>query len=131
MSTQFTIGVLSAKTGCTPDTIRYYERIKLLPLVIRTPGGRRLYDESAVRQLHFIRQARELGFTLEQTHVLLNLSETRQACGRAAGMIRAQADTLKSRIAALKTMERRLRALADNCQLCDGCHCAMQAGLTH
>ena len=97
----------------------------------RTSGGYRRYDEADLERLRLILVYRELGFTLEETHVLLNLSETRQACGRAADMIRAQADTIRARIAALQTMERRLRTLADACLQCDGGQCAMHEGLRH
>ena len=129
MSELFTIGVLAGKANCSPDTIRYYERRHLLPLVTRSSSGRRLYSEAAVRQVTFIRRARELGFTLEETQALLNLTETSSACGQAAQLIRSHADMVREKIKALKKIEGQLRTLADNCEQCDGCHCAMRGTL--
>jgi MerR family mercuric resistance operon transcriptional regulator len=56
------IGGLSRATGVNIETIRYYERIKLLRAPPRTRGGHRNYDEAHVRRLKFVRRARELGF---------------------------------------------------------------------
>ena len=76
------IGELARRSGCHVETIRYYERIKLLPLPSRSAGRYRLYDLDDVRRLGFIRRARELGFTLEEVRALLALSthDGRAAC---------------------------------------------------
>jgi len=55
------IGTFSERTGCHIESIRYYERIKLLPKPPRTEGGHRLYDRGQVKRLVFIRRSRELG----------------------------------------------------------------------
>jgi len=68
------IGELSKRTGCNIETIRYYERISLLPAPPRSAGRYRIYDNADVRCLTFIRRARELGFTLDQVRTLLKLS---------------------------------------------------------
>jgi MerR family mercuric resistance operon transcriptional regulator len=57
------IGELSRRTGCNIETIRYYERIALLPPPVRSAGRYRVYDTADIRRLAFIRRARELGFT--------------------------------------------------------------------
>jgi MerR family mercuric resistance operon transcriptional regulator len=73
------IGELSRRTGVNIETIRYYERIKMLPAPPRTASGRRLYGQAETRSLFFIRRSRELGFTLNEIRVLLALSaESRQ-----------------------------------------------------
>jgi len=69
------IGELSRRTGCNIETIRYYERITLLPPPVRSAGGYRVYETADVRRLAFIRRARELGFTLDEVRALLALSE--------------------------------------------------------
>ena len=69
------IGELSRRTGCNIETIRYYERIALLPAPVRSAGRYRVYDTADVRRLAFIRRARELGFTLDEIRTLLALSE--------------------------------------------------------
>ena len=69
------IGRLAALTGVKIPTIRFYEQNDLVPPPRRTEGGQRRYDENAVRRLHFIRHARELGFSVEDIRQLLTLSE--------------------------------------------------------
>ena len=65
------IGELARQTGTTPDTLRYYERLGLLPAPQRTAAGYRLYDPSAVSRLRFIRKAQRLGLTLEEIRTIL------------------------------------------------------------
>ncbi len=73
-----TIGAVAKRVGVAIDTIRYYEREGLLPEPLRRASGYRSYDDSAVRQLRFIRRAKDLGFTLEEIRDLLALSADRQ-----------------------------------------------------
>ena len=68
--TQITIGNLSDKTGCNIETIRYYEPIGLLRKPPRSTGGHRLYGETDIRHLSFVRRSRELGFTLDATQTV-------------------------------------------------------------
>src|SRR5262249_54842233 len=67
------IGELSGLTGVNVETIRYYEKIKMLPAPVRTEGGHRVYGPKETRLLLFIRRGRELGFTLDQIRALLDL----------------------------------------------------------
>ena len=60
------IGDLSKRSGVNIETIRYYERVKMLVPPPRTASGRRVYDFTALRTLVFIRRARELGFSLNE-----------------------------------------------------------------
>ena len=59
------IGALSRQTGCKIETIRYYERIEILPPPARTEGGHRVYNESHFKRLNFVLRARGFGFSLE------------------------------------------------------------------
>ncbi|MCT7094655.1 MerR family transcriptional regulator, partial [Salmonella enterica] len=70
-NTSMTIGAVARRVGVAIDTIRYYEREGLLPEPLRRASGYRSYDEGAVRQLRFIRRAKDLGFTLEEIRDLL------------------------------------------------------------
>ena len=83
-STQpITIGVLSERTGVGIETIRYYERIGILPKPPRTRGGHRLYAEECRRRLVFVRRARDLGFSIDEARALLELAEgQRMACAK-------------------------------------------------
>jgi len=70
-----TIGRLSERTGVNVETIRYYEKIGLLPEPGRTVAGYRQYGEEHVRRLQFIRRGRDLGFHIEAIRALLRLAE--------------------------------------------------------
>jgi MerR family mercuric resistance operon transcriptional regulator len=66
-------GHVSRLCGVNIETIRFYEKIKMLPAPLRTEGGHRVYGPKETRILVFIRRGRELGFTLDQIRALLNL----------------------------------------------------------
>ena len=68
------IGELAQKTGCNIETIRYYERIGLLPSPPRSASRYRVYERPDVQRLFFVRRARELGFTLDEVRALLALA---------------------------------------------------------
>jgi DNA-binding transcriptional MerR regulator len=67
------IGQLAELAGVRPQTIRFYERKKLLPKAARTPSNYRAYTDSDLERVRFIRQAQQLGFTLKETRGLLQL----------------------------------------------------------
>jgi DNA-binding transcriptional MerR regulator len=67
------IGDAAKQSGCTIQTIRYYEQVGLIASPVRTSGNQRIYDD-AVSYLAFIRQARALGFGLDAIRGLLGLS---------------------------------------------------------
>ncbi|MFN3615358.1 MAG: MerR family transcriptional regulator, partial [Rubrimonas sp.] len=64
---------LARRTGCNLETIRYYEKIGMMPEPPRTEAGYRIYDERHVSRLRFILRGRELGFTIEEIRGLLGL----------------------------------------------------------
>jgi MerR family mercuric resistance operon transcriptional regulator len=111
------IGELSQQTECNVETIRYYERIGLLPKP-RRPGGRfRRYDADDIGRLRFIRRARQLGFTLDEVRALMRLATVRGDGARAAA--RALAAThvadVRAKIADLQAMERVLTGAIAEC----------------
>src|ERR1700682_2994056 len=73
------IGELSRHSGVKIETIRYYERINMLPAPPRTASGRRAYGPAEKRTLSFIRRSRDLGFTLEEIRALLALGGPERA----------------------------------------------------
>ena len=77
-----TIGTLSELTGVNIETIRYYERIRILPAPRRSANGRRSYHPADVRRLAFLRRARELGFSLQDIRALLPLGGPERASCR-------------------------------------------------
>ena len=112
-----TIGELSRRTGCKVETVRYYERVGLMPPAPRTAGRYRLYRDGDVRRLAFVRRARELGFTLDDVRTLLALAPE-QACGpctEARALAAAHLAEVRAKIADLRAMERVLDDAVDRC----------------
>jgi MerR family mercuric resistance operon transcriptional regulator len=115
-ATGFQIGALSRQTGCNIETIRYYERIGLLPHPRRS-GRYRNYDPADVGRLAFIRRARELGFSLDDVRTLLALAAGGAAsCLEARAMAATHLADVRTRIADLRRMQ---RTLADHVRACD------------
>lgn len=110
------IGALSKRTGCNIETVRYYERIRVLPRPARTPGGHRLYTLEHVKRLWFVRRARELGFSLEEVRALLGLADQRSSrCADVRNMAAGHLTDVRAKIADLKTMERVLSGMVAQC----------------
>ena len=76
MTTTYTVSQLAAEVGSSPDTLRYYEKVGLLPAPRRTPAGYRQYDDDARDRLAFIRGAQRLGLTLADVRDLLAVRDT-------------------------------------------------------
>jgi MerR family mercuric resistance operon transcriptional regulator len=113
---QFTIGDLSDLTAVNIETIRYYERIRMLPAPPRTAGGRRVYDLSHLRVLAFIRRSRELGFSLDEIRALIRLGGPDKASCRQVREIAAHhLDDIRAKIADLRKMERLLSKTVAQC----------------
>jgi MerR family transcriptional regulator, mercuric resistance operon regulatory protein len=110
------IGDVSRRTGCSIETIRYYERIGLLPSPDRH-GRYRRYGPSDVKRLVFVRRARELGFTLDEVRALLKLSETdgTSACNEVRKISAAHLADVRKRIADLRAMDRVLSSAIHQC----------------
>ena len=111
------IGDLAKGTGTKVVTVRYYERIGLLPRPPRTAGNYRIYSDEHMRCLRFIRRCRDLGFTLDQIRDLLRLSS--QKDGECAEVDRITAQHLieiEQKTSDLKRLARELRRLNECCQ---------------
>ena len=124
------IGNLSERTRCPIETIRYYERIGILPPPNRTASGRRVYGDDGVRRLGFIRRARELDFSLEQTRALLALADRPE--GRSAdvrAIAAAHLDELRSKLTELQRTAERLEALLTTNADADPARCPIIATL--
>jgi len=125
-SGHFAIGVLSKRTGCNIETIRYYERAGLLPLPGRSPGGYRLYGTEHLKRLAFVRRARALGFPLDQVRALLALADhRRRPCAEARSLAATHLEDVRAKIADLKEMERVLRETVARCGSGKGSHCLL------
>jgi MerR family mercuric resistance operon transcriptional regulator len=107
---------LARRTGCNLETVRYYEKVGLLPEPPRTAGGYRSYDTTHERRLRFVLRARELGFSLDEIRELLRLVDERdQPCAEARAVATAHLDDVRAKIADLKRMERVLKDVVAQC----------------
>jgi DNA-binding transcriptional MerR regulator len=114
--TQLSIGDLAKVTATNVETIRYYEKIGLMPPVARTAGNHRAYDTAHRDRLAFIRHSRELGFNLKDIRALLELSDLPDAsCAKVDGIARRHLDGVRCRIARLKTLENELERMIGEC----------------
>ena len=113
---KLSIGDLSELTGVNIETIRYYERIKMVPAPPRTPGGRRVYETTHLRLLAFIRRSRELGFSLDEIRALLRLGGPEKASCREVRVVASRhLDDIRTRIADLRKLERLLAKTVARC----------------
>jgi MerR family mercuric resistance operon transcriptional regulator len=118
------IGEAAAASGCHLETIRYYERIGLLPKAARRTNGYRDYGTEEVNRLRFIARGRELGFSLEEVRTLLRLAErTDMSCDDVDRLARQQLAAVRSRIRELQRIARELERTIDSCvgQSCGNC----------
>ncbi|MDQ6987798.1 MAG: heavy metal-responsive transcriptional regulator, partial [Mariprofundaceae bacterium] len=88
------IGELAKMTGVSIDTIRYYEQRGLIPTAVRSTSGYRQYSPEDVRRLKFIVQAKDLGFTLEETGQLLAIRADGRACAEVRAVAEAKAEEI-------------------------------------
>jgi MerR family mercuric resistance operon transcriptional regulator len=110
------IGELSRRTGVNIETIRYYEKIKMLRAPPRTEGGHRVYGQTETRMLAFIRRARELGFSLDEIRALLDLGGPGNAsCADVRKVAARHLDDIRAKIGDLKKLERLLAKTIARC----------------
>lgn len=107
---------LARRTGCNLETIRYYEKIGMMPDPPRTASGYRVYDEAHVSRLRFILRARELGFAIEEIRGLLGLVDGgTQTCAEVKERTERHLADVRAKIADLRRIERVLAATAAKC----------------
>lgn len=128
-----TIGVLAERAGVGVETIRFYERQKLLPAPARTEGGYRAYPESAVERVRFVRRAKELGFTLEEIGQLLALQVSHgKSCESVRKRALAKVDAIEKKLRDLSAMRSALEVLIARCSGLEGTDdCTILDALSH
>lgn len=117
MDAGVTIGQLAREAGVNVQTIRYYERLKLLTPSSRKASGYRLYHADARQRLGFIKNAQVLGFTLREIGDLLNLrvsSTTR--CGTVQVKALSKLRQVEAKVQNLRALARALRKLIRTCE---------------
>lgn len=107
---------LARKTGCNLETIRYYEKVELLPAPPRSSNGYRVYSPELVQRLQFILRARDLGFAMEEVRSLLSLADKgEQTCALVMQKTRIHLEDVRRRIAELQRIEAILAATLAEC----------------
>lgn len=110
------IGEAGAASGCHIETIRYYERIDLLPRPARTPGNYRSYSDGEVQRLRFISRGRDLGFSLDEIRSLLALADDESlACGEVDRVARHHLEEIRTRVRELNRMAKELERTIRGC----------------
>ncbi len=117
-----TIGQLAKSASVTTPTIRYYEEIGLLPQAGRSPAGQRIYDDSDLERLTFIRRCRDFGFSIDQVRTLAGLSiSTDQDCSQVRDIAQAHLTEVRAKLAELRGLEVSLQRFASQCDaVCAG-----------
>jgi Cu(I)-responsive transcriptional regulator len=114
---KLSIGDLAKATDTRVETIRYYERINLLPAPGRTPGNYRSYSPAHLNRLSFIRRARDLGFSLSKVRTLLGLTDQRhRSCDAVDVIAREHLAEVERKIADLTALQRELATIINQCR---------------
>ncbi|GAB4386486.1 MerR family transcriptional regulator [Albidovulum sp.] len=122
---------LARLTGCNLETIRYYEKIGILPEPPRTANNYRAYGAAHVARLRFVMRARDLGFTLEEVRDLLRLVDGRAAsCAEVQALASRHLEAVRARIADLARIEAVLSETVSRCSGEDVPECAVIDALT-
>lgn len=110
-----TIGSLAEQVGVNVETIRFYQRKRLLCEPPRPPGGIRRYSAEDVARVKFIKSAQRMGFSLEEIRHLLQLDEGMQ-CEAAAELAAQHLDDVRKRLQDLRRIETTLAKLIEQCR---------------
>ena len=112
-----TRGELAKKTGCNIETIRYYERIGLLPTPNRSPSGYRVYSDADVSRLCFIQRSKDLGFGTARIREFLSLSDHPDQHTRAEvkALTETHIEEIKQKVDDLNRIREQLIAISSHC----------------
>lgn len=110
----FSIGAFAKAAGVNVETIRFYQRKRLLAEPVRPPGSIRRYGNAEVARVKFVKSAQRLGFSLDEVAQLLRLEDGAH-CKEAASLAALRLADVRSRLTDLKRMETALAALVEQC----------------
>ncbi|MES2136953.1 MAG: helix-turn-helix domain-containing protein [Pseudomonadota bacterium] len=121
-----TRGELARRTGVNAETIRYFERIGMIPAPERTAGGHRIYDDRHARTLGFVRSARSLGFAPGEVRAILELGGPGRAlCAEVRDIAAHHLEQVRAKIADLMEFERPLTSTIEQCSGRADAECAV------
>lgn len=112
----YAIGEMSRETGVNIETIRYYERIGLMPHPDRTEGGNRQFNHHHLKRLAFVKRSRELGFSIVEIRALLDMTDRSDfTCSEVHQITVSHLGTIKKKLTDLRRMEKVLKEMAAEC----------------
>ena len=110
------IGEVASRAGVSIDTVRYYEKINLLPRAPRSKGGFRLFTMGAVERVRFIKQAQDIGFSLDEIKELLTSGGGLKECQRMRDLLRVKLAEVDERVRSLREFRRTLSRYLAACE---------------
>lgn len=118
MSNEYRISDVAAKAGITADTLRYYERLGVLPRARRTAGGLRQYGDDVLRQVRFIQQAQALGLTLKDVRRLVGDQGRggRDRCRKVRDLLALRLTDVDAKMVQLRSFRQTLRSHLAACE---------------
>ena len=118
MPNGYRIGEIAARGGVSPDTLRYYERLGVLPRARRTTGGLRKYGDDVFVRLRFIQQAQSFGLTLKDVRQLVNEQGRagRERCRKVRDLLAVRLQEVNGRLGELRAFRKTLQAHLEACE---------------
>lgn len=111
-----TVGQLAEKAGINTESIRFYEAQSLMPQPARSVSRYRMYPESAVLRIRFIKRSQNLGFSLKEIKELLSFAEDQTTdCGDVRDLAHTKVAEISQKIQTLEAMKQALTVLAETC----------------
>lgn len=113
---EYLIGQAASRVGLSPDTLRYYEKIGLLPTVSRNSAGRRIYIDKDISRLNFVKRAQRMNFTLAEIAQLLSFRENPQgARDEVRALSQQKLAQIEEQLEELTVLKNEMRLLIDLC----------------
>ena len=113
----YQIGELAARIGVQPESIRYYERIGLLPKAQRTTAGYRVFTQEHLERVELIKQMQALGFSLMEIREMLELKFTRgHTCQNVRDHLKQKLDSIDKQIEAIRTFRKEVAEALKTCE---------------
>lgn len=113
---EYFVSQLANEAGINVETIRYYEKVKLLPKPKRKESRYRIYNENDLSRLRFIKRAKELGFTLKEIKELLALKiDSKAKCGDLKEIAEVKIEDIKKKVRDLNKIKKHLKLLVNQC----------------
>lgn len=114
---QYKVGEVAKRSGINTETLRYYEKLKLMPKPKRIESRYRIYDATDLKRLLFIKRSKELGFTLKEVKELLDLKiESTATCGDVKHLAEHKLNDIEERIKDLMNIKKVLTKLINQCK---------------